>query len=527
MLQAQEHNLTLLKVYLYFRSSLASLLAAMFLVPGQSKIVGTTDPQLYFWTSLIYAGICLLTLVFYSPKKLTHSFNRLVGSLIFDIICVLILLHASGGIESGLGYLVLIFVAISSIFIRGQLAIAFAAMTSLMVIAESVYLASTTGASNKFLFSSGTLGVLIFATAFAFQFLTEKLRISNQEAAAQAAYAEHLQRLAQAIVTRMRTGIIVIDHQYCVELINESALQMLDLDRNASYRRVSLAHISNLVPVIKPWQENAERGSVVEEIRAGRRARVSLASIALGAAERIVVYLEDYRAVAQQAQQLKLASLGRLTASIAHEVRNPLGAISHAAQLLAESPSIATADHRLTEIIQHHSVRVNEIIESVLALSRRKEPQPQSINLALWVPKFLNHYTTGQNVLIDYKHHGDVHLVRMDPTHLAQVLTNLLDNGLRYSQKATGEARVILSVSQSDNDETAFLEVIDFGAGIDDEQLPHIFDPFFTTDEKGSGLGLYISKELCEINQASLHYKRTNEGLSCFRIDFSHHQRMF
>lgn len=522
-----QHNISLLKIYLYFRSALASLLTAMFLVPGASNIVGTADPRLYFWTSVIYAGVCLLTLVFYSPSKLASSFNRLVGSLIFDILCVLTLLHASGGIESGLGYLVLIFVAISAIFIRGQLAIAFAAMTSLMVIAESIYLASTEGANNRFLFSAGTLGVLIFATAYAFQFLTEKLRQSNQEAAAQAAYAEHLQRLAQAIITRMRTGIIVIDQNQEVELINDSALQMMGLSKAEVGDRTQLGNISNLTPFIEKWRCAPEQGPVVEEIRPGLKARISLAAISLGVDQRIVVYLEDYRAVAQQAQQLKLASLGGLTASIAHEVRNPLGAISHAAQLLAESLQITSADKRLTEIIQSHSKRVNEIIESVLALSRRKEPQAQSLNLTTWVPHFLNQYTTGTDAKIDFKHQGDQHLVKMDPTHLSQVLTNLLDNGLRYSDKKTGEARVILRINQSHSDDTAYLEVIDFGDGIRDDQLPRIFDPFFTTDEKGSGLGLYISKELCEINQASLHYKRTADGASCFRIDFSHHQRMF
>jgi two-component system sensor histidine kinase PilS (NtrC family) len=115
----------------------------------------------------------------------------------------------------------------------------------------------------------------------------------------------------------------------------------------------------------------------------------------------------------------------------------------------------------------------------------------------------------------------------MDQTHLSQVLTNLLDNGLRYSRQHTGTARVTLRVNKSRNDDISYLEVIDYGPGIRDDQLAQVFDPFYTTEERGSGLGLYISKELCEINQASLHYHRTADGKSCFRIDFSHFQRMF
>lgn len=526
-MRKHHHNINLLKIYLYFRSALSLLLCVMFLSPTATEIVGTVYPKLYMWTSLVYASLCITTAIFYPADKLLHSFNRLVGSLIIDILAVLTLLHASGGIDSGLGYLILVYVAISAIFVRGQLAIAFAAMTSLMVMAESIYLAQTTGASNKFLFSAGSLGILIFITAYAFQFFSERLRQSNLETQAQAAYAEHLQRLAQLIVRRMRTGIIVLDHQHRIELVNDSALQLLDLPQNLNYHHQSIDEICPLKPLILKWEADRSIATVVEEINPGTHLRVGFAQLEIGESERTVAYLEDHRVMTQQAQQLKLAALGRLTASIAHEVRNPLGAISHAAQLLAESPTIAPADLRLTEIIEQHSARVNGIIESTLAISRRQEPQPEPLNLQAWTPKFLNQYTTGHQASIEYKHYGQGHLIKADPTQLSQILTNLLDNALRYSEKATGKRTAVLNVKQSENDDTAYIEVIDFGEGIPEEKLPNIYDPFFTTDEKGSGLGLYICKELCEINQASLHYTHAQDGSSCFRIDFSHHQRMF
>lgn len=523
-----QHNPHLLKIYFYFRAVLAFLLMGTFFIAAPNRIIGTLYPELFLWAVTAYLGICLFTLVFARPQQLVHSFNRLAASLIVDVLALVCMIHASGGIESGLGYLLLVIVAMAGIFIRGQLGIAFAAMTSLLVIAQTLYLFQLGQTSSQVLFSAGFLGVLLFCTAYAFQFLTEKLRTSNQEAEAQAAFAAHLQRLAQAIVARMRTGILVVDNNSHIELINDSALRFLDLAPDSNYRDLHLDRIPSLATMVGNWRRNPAGGPPqLLELRAGQQVRVSLSTLELGASSRAVIYLEDHRATTQQAQQLKLASLGRLTASIAHEIRNPLGAISHAAQLLAESPAIKSGDKRLTEIIHQHSQRVNQIVESTLALSRRKEPQPETFDLSQWLPRFVNQYSTGQKVVIDTEAEPGPHPVKIDQTHLSQVLTNLLDNGLRYSRQETGTARVLLKIRKSRSDDISHLEIVDFGPGIDEERLPHVFDPFYTTEERGSGLGLYISKELCEINQAGLHYCRTEEGHSCFRIGFSHHQRMF
>lgn len=523
-----QSNVTLIKIYLYFRTVLAALLVSMFILAPANNIFGTVHPNLFLWTAAAYLLVCITTFIFRPPDRLNDAFNQIIVSLTIDVLSILMLLHASGGVESGLGYLLLIFVAMAGIFIRGQMGIAFAAMTSLFVMGETVYLLQFSNYDSKSVFSAGSLGILLFCTVFAFQFLTEKIRTSNLEALTQARYAEHLQKLAQAIVTRMRTGILVVDGAGRIELINDSALQLLDLPLGADYSGVLINEVASLQAIVTEWQDNPAGGPPkVLELRAGQRARISFSTLDLGSSSRIVIYLEDHRVMAQHAQQLKLASLGRLTASIAHEVRNPLGAISHAAQLLAESTSITKEDLRLTEIIHQHSLRVNHIVESTLSLSRRKEPQPEALNLNLWMPRFLTQYQTGQNLDIDLQMESQQHLIKIDPTHLSQVLTNLLDNGIRYSQKATGKARVLVRVNQSQNDETHYIDIIDFGGGISEDQLPQIFDPFYTTDAKGSGLGLYISKELCEINQANLHYRRTSEGHSCFRIEFSHYQRMF
>lgn len=528
MIELPHQNILLLKVYLYFRTILAILLAGMFYSSIADNILGTQNANLFYWVSSTYVALCSLTIVLMPAEKLVGSINRLIASLVLDIVTVILLLHASGGIDSGLGYLLLIFVAMGGIFIRGQRGIALAAMASLLVMGESIYSSQVIAANDRATFSAGSLGIMLFATAFAFQRLTETIRTSNLEAAAQAAFAEHLQELAQAIVTRMRTGILVVDDDGRIELINESALQLLDLPKDLNYRDRYLQNVPSLQPIAEMWQDTHQSGPPqVQELRIGQKARISLSTLDLGSRSRTVFYLEDHRVMTQQAQQLKLASLGRLTASIAHEIRNPLGAISHAAQLLAESPDIAPSDQRLTTIIHHHSDRVNQIVESTLALSRRKEPQAETLDLAQWLPRFTSQYKMGQNAQIEVHIQATQHLIKMDPTHLSQVLTNLLDNGLRYSRQATGEAKVLVWVAESENDDTTYVEIVDFGAGVEEQRRAQVFDPFYTTDAQGSGLGLYISKELCEINQASLSYRPDHLGRSCFRIDFTHHQRMF
>lgn len=528
MKQPHQNNTALVKAYLFARTGLALLLWGMFFLAVPGPILASSFPDLYFWTSAAYFAICLLTLIFTSPATLEYSFNRLAACLIIDVVALLILIHASGGIDSGLGYLLLIFTAIAGVLIRGQMGIAFAAMTSLLVMGETLYLHQLGEADSKTIVSAGFLGILLFTTAYAFQALSEKVRTSHLEAVAQARVAEHLQKLAQAIVARMRTGIVVVGPEGKLELINESARQLLDMAQQSSYDGLLIDEVPALQEVAKNWHQNITNGPPqIVDLRAGVQARMSESVVDLGKSTRTVLYLEDHRVMTQQAQQLKLASLGRLTARIAHEVRNPLGAISHAAQLLAESPDIADSDKRLTEIIYQHSHRVNQIIESTLALSRRKEPRPETLDLNLWLPRFITQFKAGKDVDVTLEISEGPHLIKIDPTHLYQILTNLLDNGARYSRESTGEPKMTLALRKMHNDDTSYLEVIDYGKGISNEHIEHIFDPFYTTEESGSGLGLYICKELCEINQASLHYHRASDSQSCFRIDFSHHQRMF
>jgi two-component system sensor histidine kinase PilS (NtrC family) len=222
-------------------------------------------------------------------------------------------------------------------------------------------------------------------------------------------------------------------------------------------------------------------------------------------------------------QQSKLASLGRLSASIAHEIRNPVGAKSHAGQLLAESLQLSGDEKRLTEIIRTHSERVSHIIDNVLQLSRRESSRPERFQLEPWLEDFAQEFSRTLELQEGELAAASVEQgleVRMDPSHLRQVLWNLCDNAVKYASE-TGGILVELHAGRTQRTGQPFLEVLDQGHGVDPTTVDKIFEPFYTDRSGGTGLGLYISRELCELNRATLVYQGRDQGGSIFRIVFA------
>ncbi|MDQ2078118.1 PAS domain-containing sensor histidine kinase [Marinimicrobium sp. ABcell2] len=517
----------LLRVYTYYRTLLGSLLLLMFQGQVAPSILGYENPDLFFYTSAIYTALNVVTLGLLWRAKFLPSVQQLFVLLLIDLLAVGLLMHASGGAQSGLGYLLLVVVAAGGMLLPGQLAVLLAALASIAVLGESISRIWLLSADYQILFSSGALGALLFFTAIAFQYLTKKVRTTHEEAQSQAEQAAHLQKLAQLIVERMRTGILVLNPNQHIDLFNKSAANLLAIP-TTKQADLTLADLPELQEHLQQWRQHA---SPLPPVRVGAdtasEVKINFAPLGEDDQSDILIFVEDNRLITQQAQQLKLASLGRLTASIAHEIRNPLGAISHASQLLAESENLESDDLHLLSIIDNHSKRVNQIIENVLQLSRRRTATPQQVDLDLWLPKFISDYSTesGQQDDIELRLLSSNIIAKFDPGQLHQVLSNLCDNGRRYSKLAIGKSRVKLEAGIEKQAQQPYIRVIDWGKGIDKQERKHVFEPFYTTSNTGSGLGLYICKELCEANQAFIHYTRTKEGLSCFHIQLAHPDR--
>ena len=241
-----------------------------------------------------------------------------------------------------------------------------------------------------------------------------------------------------------------------------------------------------------------------------------------------LIVLEDRARLTAEVQQLKLASLGRLTAGIAHEIRNPLGAISHAAQLLGESPDLPDTDRRMIDIINRHSHRVNDVVENILRLSRQDMPRLETLRLADWIDKVAAslrqvHDLDAEQLFSEVS--PDNTTVHVDPGQLQQVIDILVDNAVCHFDRDLGQLRIRLAGGASPGAGGPYIELRDNGPGIAGDDASHLFEPFFTTRHEGTGLGLYIARQLCEANQIRLEYLNTPTEGSCFRLSFPHPNR--
>lgn len=516
-------NQALLRIYAYYRTLLGCILLLAFYSGVAPYTFGQENPDVFVKTAIVYTIVNIFILIALWLGRFKAKTERIFGILLMDISAIILAVHASGGMGNGLVFLLLVCVATGGILLRPQLSIVIASVASLSLIAETLYNINSGVSDPRTLFSAGSLGIILFATALSFNYLNQRLRQSAAETAIQTEHARHLEKIAQLIVERMQTGVVVCGPDGNVEVINQSARKFLNWHNQ---KHNNLEEIPPLAYQLNRWMANPKYRPSSEDFN--ENIRLSFSRLDPESHSQTVIFIEDNRALTQRAQQLKQASLGRLTASIAHEVRNPLGAISHAGQLLSESSSLDSADRRLTEIIDTHAKRVNQIIENVMQISRGKTAQPEPITLNEWLPHYLSEYKNQSDI------NADIELellskniqARFDISQLRQILNNLCDNGLRHGHKATGEYRLLLRAGIDSNTSLPFLEVIDFGEGIPADKQATIFEPFFTTEATGSGLGLYLSKALSEANHANLEYKPAS-GLSCFRLSFAHPNRIY
>ncbi len=519
-IQRQQRS-TILRVYNIYRILLSFLFLFLFLDIFNlafREFVGNVDPELFRTTIIYYIAINAMigvATLFVSEETLSKTAPSFV-ILIADIVALTLLMSASGGVSSGLGNFMIFTMAFGGGLISGRVSTVLPAIAFILTIYDEFYLFFLDQNDIQSFFQAGLLGIVYFVSNILFQRLSQSLRNRQTEVFT-------LEQINRFIIERMRTGVVVIKSDERPKMINNAAEQLLRLSPDvmeSTEDRLPQA----LLTKVHEWKTDpsisTSKFSVYET---GPEMIVTFSELRTGSPQAdTLIFLEDSTEVARQAQQLKLASLGRLSASIAHEIRNPLGAISHAAQLLGESRSLDKSDHRLAEIIQNHSVRMNRVIENVLQMSRRRIAEPNEINLEVWLQGFLEEFRASQQTIaqVEIRFEEDDLIVHVDPLQLSQVLGNLCQNGIRYSLKKTGEPRLKLIGARDPSTGRPCLEVIDFGNGVDEESLPNLFEPFYTTETTGTGLGLYLSKELCEANDAHLSYVPADTGGGCFRITF-------
>jgi two-component system sensor histidine kinase PilS (NtrC family) len=492
--------------------------------------VGATSPVLFDTTLVVYfllgVGLVIAQRRPWSSLRtltLTHS--------TIDAVAIALLLYASGGVVSGIAILLVIPVGAMALLAQGRDAFLIAALCVLAVLGQQIIGQLTGSAALGDYSAAGVIGAVLFLVVLLVWPITNRLRESEALVRRQEIDLENLAQLSQYIVQHLRESILVVDAEDRIRLINESAAQILG-ERVAVPGALLGEASPKLLYLLSTWRSRAgDAAAIPETFVAADGAKVIRPNFApLGSTPPVplLVFLEDTSVLAEKIQQSKLAALGRLSASIAHEIRNPVGAMSHAAQLLSESEALPGEDRRLTEIIRANAERVSGIIANVQQMSRRDSAKIEVISLWPWLAEFLDRFSEtmqwprGRLVLADEVEPLEV---RVDPSQLSQVVWNLCDNAIKHGLEAHPEGVVELKVGRLAGSARPYLEIADPGAGIPEALGDRIFEPFFTARQRGTGLGLFVARELAQTNGATLLHEPRSGGGTVFRLVFADLQR--
>jgi len=520
---SNESQYRLMSFFNYYRLALAILLLVL-LQTGLLNVFQSSrsEFQTLTITSGLYLVLCGLGMMVTERDNMSQS--TILAIMITDVLLLTVISKTTGGVEGGFANLILVSVAAGSFFLVLKNSLFLAAIASSGVVYTE--LISSFGSSSASFLRAALLGVSFFAVTILIQYILNRVRISEELAKEHAESVIDLQHINEQVIQRMRTGIIVCRLDGHIKMINQSAITLITNDASIN----NMDRVPDiLITKIGYWRKT--KANQLQTLRFNPKlpdTQISISSLQGTDNSDLLIFLEDSSQIKQQAQQMKLASLGRLTASIAHEIRNPLGAISHAAQLMSESTQIDPTDLRMIEIIENHTQRMNSIIENVLQLSRQSRSTPELFDLGVWIEQFkAEYFESHPQCSIDIQCPDNLQ-IRFDQSQLQQIVSNLVTNGLRYSAAYSKEERVEIQAGILNANDQPYLDVIDFGPGLTEEQKEHIFEPFYTTENSGTGLGLFICKELCEANQSRLEWvpltQETNTGCR-FRILFVHPQR--
>lgn len=483
---------------------------------GTFANLGQRSPGLFLAASIILILTAVISLV-----TITRGWPSFKMQACFqfgmDVILITLLSSASGGISSGLHLLLLVSVAAGGVVLPGLTSLFFAALGSILALIEhSTSLLTYTTVSGSYT-QVGILGFALFSTSLVVNFIATRLKQAEAMAERSVSDIAKLSKLNELVVARLDTGILVVDHEARIHLCNDRARSLLGFEHARTLQQVNQL----LFEKFTQWRLDEEQVQTVQLSIHGPNIALRFVAISEQADTNVVIFLEDLSHAEQHAHQLKLAALGRLTSAVAHEIRNPLGAISHAGQLINESKELSSADRRLVDIVNEQSERINLIIKSILGLGRPHMSEPIVIDLDEWLHKFQTsflqtHDCTAHSMSL----HPTKLKVLMDPDHLHQVLTNLCENAIRHGDGNKDGSKVTMSGGYAKDRDLPFLDIANDGPEIPLQLQDKIFEPFFTTDGAGTGLGLYLARELCQDNSAQLDYIRAPEG-SRFRIRFN------
>lgn len=482
----------------------------MVLVIVLMSFVGGSLGQPFFgpgiwWWAAGYGGLIVLWSAL--RRGMLAYMLQLTLGVAADIVMIVLLMQLNGGIASGYGMLLLPFLAVASLLASGRFALLYAVLASATLFGAQLADITQHRAGLALLPQSVLLALACFATSMVTWRLARRVRESERLAHERAGEIVNLNRLNALVLQSLREAVLVLDEHGAVRQYNPPAKRFFPL----------IAHgrrLMELLPVVEHWREQQHSAPwMVERRLRGMLLFGRAVPIVADEARMLAVFLRAADELADEARREKLAALGRLTANLAHEIRNPLSAITHAADLLADD-SEDQATRRLTRIVRDNAGRLNRLVEDVLILNRRDRLHPETIQLSAALAEFMEQFqlarqdVAGRVVLTEQL---DSLAVQFDRAHLQQILWNLVNNAVRHASSQPGAVRLTISLGERGPE----VWVHDDGPGVSDAMQARLFEPFSTSESSGSGLGLFIARELAQANGGRLDYLPPG---GCFRL---------
>ena len=504
-----------------YRVLVAALLSALVFGPLTSMVGDAHQPLLAQSVSVAYLLISVALLIWGRNER---WLQRIVfGSVMVDIIAATLLSHALPGASAGVSMSLLFNIAAAGLLLPLSRAMLIALLASAASVAEYIWQMLERSQNTRTLAELAMFVSSYLALTFIAYQIGSRTRRTQQLADQRGAEVANLFEVNELIIRRMRTGVLVVDADNHIKLANEAASLLLGDGadgQGADGKGASLLHAApELARRLQRWRNGWQTDETPLQLSPEQPEVQPRFARLLADSETSLIFLDDATVVSRRAESLTLAALGRFSASLAHEIRNPLAAINYAVQLLEESQQITDGDRRLLQIIHQQCQRTNGIVESVLGLARRERATPEHVDLNTFARRFVDEYQQTLSIETDTLEPiigAKPVPALVDPRHLQQIVTVLVQNALNYGRLPGESARIRVRVFNAEGRPT--LDVMDRGPGIPEAVAAQLFRPFFTTSEHGTGLGLYIARELCRANQATLEYVPVPGGGSCFRI---------
>ncbi|MDC8015820.1 sensor histidine kinase [Tahibacter soli] len=470
-------------------------------------------------SSIVYLLFALIAFV-QTDLWLRRLTPNVAIALVFDVLAAVFAIASMQEASGGIAILLMFNIGAAALLLPPRLAGALAVFGGIALTVQVLVLRLYDERYDGSLLEPVLFAMAYVASYGLFSVLRKQMRATEALAEQRGTDLANLSQVNEMIIRRMKTGVLVVDDANRIHQMNESAWMLIGSPKP------DLRDLGTVAPELSRrlyhWRTTGRTDTkavaLAEDVP---EVLPRFTRLSPNEATNVLIFLDDTSLVSRRAEELTLSSLGRLSASIAHEIRNPLAAISYSAQLLAESEELSQADQRMVEIINNHCGRANDVVENILQLSRRERSRPELVDINAWVVNFVDEYKASNDLGQD--HLRPVTQPRLvdglvDPQQLQQVVWNLVQNALRYGRLPAEPARVAVIARLLGEKGPPVVEVVDRGPGIPPKVAAQIFEPFFTTHEYGTGLGLYLARQLCEANQAALEYVPVAGGGSCFRI---------